>query len=98
MVFSNPLPLTEYPDSESTFVNLLNSDLSFQLEKCLLLLLTSLLKTSVLLMDERLPAVHLELLDMCRERVELVMLLPRNLLSPPSKFVSFLLQLRLCFA
>ena len=80
MVFSNPLPLTEYPGSESTFVNLLKSDLSFQLEKCLLLLLTSLLKTSILLMDERLPAVHLELLEMCRERVELVMLLPRNLL------------------
>ena len=36
-------------------------------------LLTSLLKTSVLLMDERLPALHLELLDIVRETVELVM-------------------------
>ena len=76
MVFSNPLPLTEYPGSESTFVNLLKSDLSFQLEECLLLLLTSLLKTSVSLMDERLPALYFELQEMCRETGELVVLLP----------------------
>ena len=82
MVFCNPLPLTEYPGSESTFVNLVKSDSSLQLEECLLLLLTSLLKRSVLLMDERLPAPHLGLLEMCRETVELVMLLPRNLLPP----------------
>ena len=74
MVFRNPLPLTEYPGLKSTFANLLRSD--FQLEECLLLLLTSLLKTSILLMDERLPALHLELLEMCRETVELVMFLP----------------------
>ena len=76
MVFCNPLPLTEYPGLESTFANLLRSDLFFQLGECSLLLLTSLLKTSVLLMDERFPAVHLELLEMCRETVELVTLLP----------------------
>ena len=76
MVFSNPLPLTEYPGSESTFVNLLKSDLSFQLEECLLLLLTSLLKTRVSLMDEHLPALHMELLEMCQETGELVLLLP----------------------
>ena len=76
MVFCNPLPLTEYPGLESTFANLLRSDLSFQLEECSLLLLTSLFKTSVLLMDERLPALHLELLEMCRKTVELVMFLP----------------------
>ena len=75
MLFCNPLPLTEYPGSKSTFTNLLRSDLSFQLEEYLLLLLTSLLTTRVLLMDERLPALHLELLEMCRETVELVMLL-----------------------
>ena len=75
MVFCNPLPLTEYPGLESTFANLLRSGLSFQLEECSLLLLTSHLKTSVLLMDERLPALHLGLLEMCRETVELVMLL-----------------------
>ena len=68
--------MTEYPGLKSTFDNLLRSGLSFQLEECLLLLLTSLLKTSVLLMDERFPAVHLELLEMCRETVELVTLLP----------------------
>ena len=76
MVFCNPLPLTEYPGLESTFANLLRSDLSFQLEECSMLLLTCLLKTSVLLMDERLPALQLELLEMCRETVELVMVLP----------------------
>ena len=76
MVFCNPLPLTEYPGLESTFANLLRSDSSFQLEECSLLLLTCLLKTSVLLMDERLPVLHLELPEMCRETVELVMLLP----------------------
>ena len=76
MVFCNLLPLTEYPGLKSTFANLLRSDLNFQLEECLLLLLTSLLKTSVLLMDERLPALHLELPEMCQETVELVMLLP----------------------
>ena len=76
MVFCNPLPLTEYPGLESTFANLLRSDLFFQLGECSLLLLTSLLKTSVLLMDERLPALHLELPEMCQETVELVMLLP----------------------
>ena len=76
MVFCNPLPLTEYPGSESTFANLLRSELSFQLEECLLLLLTSILKTSVLLMDERLPALHMELLEMCQETAELVLLLP----------------------
>ena len=68
----------------STFTNLLISDLSFPLEECLLLLLTSLLKRSVLLMDESLPALHLELLGMFRETVELVMLLPRNLQPPPA--------------
>ena len=76
MVFCNPLPLKEYPGLESTFANLLRSDLSFQLEECSMLLLTCLLKTSVLLMDERLPALQLELREMCRETVELVMLLP----------------------
>ena len=65
MVFCNPLPLAEYLGLKSTFANLLRSDLSFQLEECLLVLLTSLLKTSILLTDERLPALHLELLEMC---------------------------------
>ena len=88
MVFCNPLPLTEYPGLESTFANLLRSDLSFQLEECSLLLLTCVLKTSILLMDECLPALHLELLEMCWETVELVVLLPRNLLPLPWKFVS----------
>ena len=83
MVFCNPLPLTEYPGLESTFANLLRSDLSFQLGECSLLLLTSLLKTSVLLINERLPALHLELPEMCQEKVELVMLLPWNLLPLP---------------
>ena len=68
----------------STFTNLLISDLSFPLEECLLLLLTSLLKRSVLVMDESLPALHLELLGMFRETVELVMLLPWNLQPPPA--------------
>ena len=76
MVFYNPLPLTEYSSLKSTFANLLRSDLSFQLEECLLLLLTSLLKTNVLLMVEYLPTLYLELLEMCRETVKLVMLLP----------------------
>ena len=76
MVFCNPLPRTEYPGLESTLANLLRSDLSFQLGECSLLLLTCLLKTSVLLMDERLPALHMELPEMCRETVELVMPLP----------------------
>ena len=97
MVFSNPLPLTEYPGSESTFVNLLKSDLSFQLEECLLLLLTSLLKTSVLLMDERFPAVHLELLEMCRETVELVLLFtlksPATALKMDERFPALHLEL-----
>ena len=98
MAFCNPLPLTEYSSLKSTFSNLLRSDLSFQLEECLLLLLTSLLKTNVLLMDEHLPTLHLELLEMCRETVKLVMLLPWNLLLPSWKFVSFLLQLQFFFA
>ena len=58
MVFCNLLPLTEYPGLKSTFANLLRSDLNFQLEECPLFLLASLLKTSVLLMNERLPALH----------------------------------------
>ena len=60
MVFCNPLPLTEYPGLELNFANLLRSDLGFQLEEWSLLLLTS-----VLLVNERLSAVHLELLEMC---------------------------------
>ena len=74
MVFCNPLPLTEYPGLKSTFASLPRSDSSFQLEKCLLLLLTSFLKTRVLLMDKHLLALHLELLEMRRETVELVFL------------------------
>ena len=73
MAYCNLLPLTEYPGLKSTFPNLLRSELSFQLKECPLLLSTSLLKTSVLLTDERLPALHLELLVMHRETVELVM-------------------------
>ena len=61
---------------KSTFANLLGSYLSLQMEECLLLLLTSLTKTSVLLMDESLPALHLKLLEMCHETVELVMFFP----------------------
>ena len=53
---------------------------------------------TALKMDERFPALHLELLEMCRETVELVTLLPWNLLPPPWKFLSFLLQLQFCLA
>ena len=37
-------------------------------------------------MDESLPALHLKLLEMCHETVELVMFFPLNLLPPPCAF------------
>ena len=37
---------------------------------------TSPLKKNVLLMDERLPALHLELLEMCLETVEWALFFP----------------------
>ena len=82
---------------KSTFVNLLISNLSFQLEECLLLFSTSLLKTTVLLINERLTALSLELLDMYWETVELVIFLPWNLPPPPWKPMFFLLQFQSCF-
>ena len=48
-------------------------------------------------MDERLPAQRYELLEICKETVELVILLPWYLMPPPWIFVSFLLQLQFCF-
>ena len=91
-----PLPLKEYSDLKSTFANFLGDYVSFQPEKCPLLLFISLLKTSVLLMDEHLPVLYLELLEVCREITELMIVLPWNLLPPPWKLMSFLLQLQSC--
>ena len=48
-------------------------------------------------MDGRLPAVHLKLLEICRETTELVTLSLWNLHPSSWKFVFFLFQLQVCF-
>ena len=72
MVKCSPLLLTEYPGLKSAFANLPRSDLFIQLEEYLLFFMRSVLKTSNLLIDERLPGLYLEKLEMHRETVELM--------------------------